>query len=83
MSSQARKPLTPQEKAERNRQKARDWRSKMRANGLRPVQLWVYDSRNPSFAEECRRQAKAAAASEHEAEIQAYIDEVSADLWKE
>jgi len=36
----------------------------MRAAGLRPVQLWVPDSRLPGFAEMCRRQARAVAASD-------------------
>jgi hypothetical protein len=26
--------------------------------GLRPVQIWVPDTRAPGFAEECRRQAR-------------------------
>ncbi|MGE0259552.1 MAG: antitoxin MazE-like protein [Alphaproteobacteria bacterium] len=33
-------------------------RAKLRAAGLRPVQLWVPDTRSPQFAEECRRQAR-------------------------
>jgi hypothetical protein len=33
-------------------------RSKLRAQGLRPVQLWVPDTSAPGFAEECRRQSQ-------------------------
>ncbi len=33
-------------------------RQKLRAAGLRPVQLWVPDTSAPGFAEECRRQAR-------------------------
>ncbi len=33
-------------------------RDKLRAAGLRPVQIWVPDTSAPGFAEECRRQAK-------------------------
>lgn len=29
----------------------------LRAAGLRPIQIWVPDTRRPSFAEECRRQS--------------------------
>jgi hypothetical protein len=29
----------------------------LRARGLRPVQIWVPDTRSPHFAEECRRQS--------------------------
>jgi hypothetical protein len=31
-------------------------RDAMRMAGLRPVQIWVPDTRRPDFAEECRRQ---------------------------
>jgi len=32
-------------------------RAALRAAGLRPVQIWVPDTRRPGFAAECRRQA--------------------------
>ena len=41
-----------------------NFHQRMRAAGLRPVQLWVPDSRLPGFAEMCRRQARAVAASD-------------------
>jgi Protein of unknown function (DUF3018) len=41
-----------------------DYRDRMRAAGLRPVQIWVPDRRAPGFAEKCRRQALAVAASD-------------------
>jgi hypothetical protein len=34
----------------------------MRSSGLRPVQIWVPDTRSPDFVEECQRQARAVAA---------------------
>ncbi|KQP08770.1 hypothetical protein ASF28_20305 [Methylobacterium sp. Leaf99] len=37
-------------------------RDALRAAGLRPVQIWVPDTRRPGFAEECRQQARAVAA---------------------
>ena len=40
------------------------YRQRMRAAGLRPVQIWVPDTRSPAFAEICRRQARAMAASD-------------------
>lgn len=40
------------------------YRQRMRAAGLRPVQIWVPDTRVPDFAEKCRRQARAVAASD-------------------
>lgn len=33
-------------------------RDKLRAAGLRPVQIWVPDTRAPGFAEECARQSR-------------------------
>ena len=36
-------------------------RAALRAAGLRPIQIWVPDTRRPGFAEECRRQAQAMA----------------------
>jgi hypothetical protein len=32
-------------------------RDAMRMAGLRPVQIWVPDTRRPDFAQECRRQS--------------------------
>ena len=40
------------------------YRARMRAAGLRPVQIWVPDVRAPGFAEMCGRQARAVAASD-------------------
>jgi hypothetical protein len=39
-------------------------RTKMREAGMRPVQIWVPDTRLPAFAEECRRQSLLAAESD-------------------
>ncbi len=38
------------------------YRQRMRAAGLRPIQIWVPDTRAPGFAELCRRQSLAIAA---------------------
>jgi hypothetical protein len=42
-------------------------RSKLRAAGLRPVQIWVPDTRAPGFAEECQRQSRLIRDSETDA----------------
>ena len=39
-------------------QRVRRRRDKLRAAGLRPVQIWLPDTRSPRFAEECARQAR-------------------------
>lgn len=39
-------------------------RDALRRAGLRPVQIWVPDTRRPGFAEECRNQSLAVAESD-------------------
>ncbi len=39
-------------------------RDKLRAAGLRPMQLWLPDTRAPGFAEECARQSRLIRAAE-------------------
>lgn len=39
-------------------------RNTLRKAGLRPVQIWVPDTRQPGFAAECRRQSQLAAQSD-------------------
>jgi len=56
-------------------------REALRHAGLRPIQLWVPDTRGPGFAEECRRQAMAVAASDSkDASLEALMDEGLVDL---
>ena len=45
------------------RQSVQRYRERMRRAGFRLVQLWVPDTRAHGFAEECRRQSRAAARS--------------------
>ena len=54
------KPMSRAERVERRR-------DKLRAAGLRPVQIWLPDPRSPEFPEECRRQSRLIADSETEA----------------
>jgi hypothetical protein len=54
--------------------------------GLRPVQIWVPDTRKPNFAEECRRQSLLAAQSDMaDPDLQALMDDVLTDMdgWAE
>lgn len=44
-------------------------RAALRAAGLRPVQIWVPDTRHAGFAEECRRQSLALRGDAHEQEM--------------
>ena len=51
----------------------RRYRERMRARGLRQIQLWVPDTRSPEFAAECRRQSLLVANDRAE---QALMDEL-------
>lgn len=64
-------------KARPVQEKVREHRERLRALGLRPIQIWVPDVRSPSFQEQARRQSRAVAASDHAREDQAFIDTVS------
>jgi hypothetical protein len=59
-------------------------RDKMRAEGLRPVQIWVPDTRSPGALEEIRRQCRAIAARDNTPEAQeewAFWEAATADTW--
>ena len=58
------------------RLKVREHRQRLRAQGMRPIQIWVPDVRSPEFAAEARRQSLLVAQSPEEAEIQSLIDSV-------
>ncbi len=59
-------------------------RDALRAAGLRPVQIWVPDTRStrsPGFAAECRRQAAlVAAADQHHTDLFDFMDTTLSDL---
>ena len=57
--------------------KVREHRERLRAQGLRPIQIWVPDVRAASFRSEAHRQSLAVAKSAHAREDQAFIDVVS------
>ena len=43
-------------------------RDKLRAQGMRPIQIWVPDTRAPGFAQEALRQGRLVGASYEEAD---------------
>ena len=57
------------------------YRQRLRAAGLRPIQLWVPDTKAPGFADECRRQSAALASDATEAETARFIE--AAGAWNE
>ena len=60
-----------------SRERVREHRERLRRQGLRPVQIWVPDTRAPEFLEQAHAQSAAIAASEHESDDQAFVDAVS------
>jgi hypothetical protein len=62
-------------KASAVRKSVQRYRQRMRQAGLRLVQLWVPDTRAQGFAEECRRQSRAAARNKRaESEVMTWIE---------
>lgn len=61
-------PTTP------SRLKVQAHRDRLRAQGLRPIQIWVPDTTAPSFAAQAHRQSLAVANGPQAADDQAFID---------
>ncbi|MFZ2526298.1 MAG: antitoxin MazE family protein [Rhodococcus sp. (in: high G+C Gram-positive bacteria)] len=61
------------------RDRVAEHRRRLRAQGLRPVQIWVPDVRAAEFVAEAHRQSAAVAAGEHETDDQAFVDAISVD----
>ena len=59
------------------RVKVQEHRDRLRAQGLRPIQIWVPDVRAASFRKEAHRQSLAVSRSARAREDQAFIDSVS------
>ena len=60
-----------------SRRRVRAHRERLRAQGLRPVQIWVPDVNAEGFAEEAHRQSRAVAASDAADDDQGFVDSVS------
>lgn len=61
-------------------------RDALRRAGLRPVQIWVPDTRQPGFAEECQRQCRQVAlADQTDQGLNPLMDTALADVdgWSE
>lgn len=61
------------------RQEMQSYRERLRAAGLRPVQVWVPDTSAPGFAEEARRQSILVSRSPEEQRVLDFV-EANADL---
>ena len=58
-------------------ERVRKHRQKLREAGLRPIQIWVPDTRDPKFREACRRQSRALRDDPREREVLDWIEEVA------
>jgi hypothetical protein len=52
-------------------------RARLRAQGLRPLQIWVPDVRSPAFTAEAHRQSRAVADSALAAADQDFVEAIS------
>ena len=57
--------------------RVRAHRERLRAQGLRPIQIWAPDTRSKQFAAEAHRQSLAVANACRAAEDQDFIDAIS------
>ena len=62
------------------RERVRNHRVRMRAAGMRPIQIWVPDTRSPAFRAQAHLQSLAVARSAEADRDQAFVDAVSDDL---
>ena len=60
-----------------SRDKVRAYRARMRAKGLRLVQMWLPDTSTPEFAAQAHRDSLAIANSPAEKEDQAFLNSIS------
>ena len=57
-------------------------RKRLRAQGLRPIQVWVPDVRSEAFADEALRQSRAVALADQRSDDQTFIEAVAVS-WDE
>lgn len=56
-------------------------RDALRKAGLRPIQIWVPDTRRPDFAEQCRRQSKLVGEADRaDTDLLELMDEILEDM---
>ncbi|MHB0775279.1 antitoxin MazE family protein [Halomonas sp. WWR20] len=58
--------------------RVRKRREALRAQGLRPLRIWVPDTRSPDFAEQCRMQSLALRDDAQESDMLEWIEDVTA-----
>lgn len=73
------KPTSRSRGAVKSRHKVQAYRERLRAQGLRPIQIWVPDTRSARFAAQASRQSRLVASSRFASEDQAFIDALSSE----
>lgn len=58
-------------------ERVKRYRDRLRERGLRPVQIWVPDTRRPGFAMECRRQSESLKTDAHEKEVLDFLEKTA------
>lgn len=69
--------MADEEHSPGSRDRVRNHRARLRAAGLRPIQIWVPDTRSANFRAEAHRQSLAVARSPDADLDQAFVDAVS------
>lgn len=69
--------MDPVQPPSSSRDKVREHRARLRAQGLRPIQLWVPDVRSPAFLAEARRQCLIVASSPQAGADQEFVGSIS------
>lgn len=59
--------------------RVREHRQRLRAQGLRPIQIWVPDVRSPEFSSQAHQQSVVVAASPAADDDQEFIDALNLD----
>lgn len=60
-----------------SRSRVQRYRQSLRDRGMRPIQIWVPDTRAPNFAEEARRQCAAVNKVDRRDGIMDWLEDVS------
>ena len=75
MTSRSKRRSAP--KLSSSRDKVRAHRKRLRERGLRPIQVWIPDTRTAAFKVEAHRQSQVVARSPHARRDQDFIDTIS------
>lgn len=61
------------------KERVSEYRARMRARGMRQINIWVPDTRSPAFARECRRQSLLVAKADRKEGIMDELERAAAE----